>query len=180
MVTIQVTRRIRRLAIVLATATMLTAGLALSLGSAALAAPVGTLKQYRLPTADSDPRYITNGSDGNRWFTESSEFTDSPATVGRVTPTGAITEFPVNCNGCILNDIAQGPDDVLYFTSNDPILWGSTSPRRRLLIRYPCRASDALAGDVAIHGNESGSPTSTATTLALWHRRWAVHTVPLR
>ena len=46
---------------------VMTAGLALSLGTTALAAPVGALKQLRAPTANSEPRAITNGSDGNVW-----------------------------------------------------------------------------------------------------------------
>ncbi len=43
-------------------------GLAIVLGatlSAAHAAPVGALKQFRVPTDNSQPRSITNGSDGN-------------------------------------------------------------------------------------------------------------------
>ena len=55
----------------------LAAGLAIALGamlSAAQAAPVGTLKQFRVPTDNSQPRYITVGSDGNLWFTEGNEF----------------------------------------------------------------------------------------------------------
>ena len=51
-------------------AAMLAVGLVLSLGSPALAAPIGALKQFKVPTADSQPRAIANGSDGNRWFTE--------------------------------------------------------------------------------------------------------------
>ena len=45
------------------------AALAVALGatlSAAQAAPVGALKQFRVPTSDSEPLSITNGSDGNR------------------------------------------------------------------------------------------------------------------
>jgi streptogramin lyase len=75
---------------------MLAVGLVLSLGSAALAAPVGALKQFRVPTANSQPRAITNGSDGNRWFTEGTEFTSAPAKIGQITPAGSITEPTVH------------------------------------------------------------------------------------
>src|SRR4051794_33696306 len=51
-------------------AAALAMGLVLVLGSTAMAAPVGVLKQFKVPTANSQPRAITNGSDGNRWFTE--------------------------------------------------------------------------------------------------------------
>ena len=104
-------------------AATLAVGLVLSMGSAALAAPVGTLKQFKVPAANSQPRAITNGSDGNRWFTEGTEFTSAPAQIARITPAGAITEFAPDvadgCNVCIISDIAQGPGGILYITSND-------------------------------------------------------------
>ena len=55
----------------------LVAGLTIALGamlSAAQAAPVGKLTQFKVPTPNSEPRSITNGSDGNLWFTEGNEF----------------------------------------------------------------------------------------------------------
>ena len=84
------------------------------------------LKQFRVPTANSQPRAIANGSDGNRWFTEGTEFLNAPARIGRVTPAGNVAEFApdaaTGCNSCILSDIAQGPNAILYVTSNDPTL----------------------------------------------------------
>ena len=83
----------------------LVAGLAVALGatlSAAQAAPVGKLTQFKVPTPNSQPRHIAVGSDGNLWFTEGNEvFTPGPdpdgggtfhRNVGRITPTGQITE----------------------------------------------------------------------------------------
>jgi streptogramin lyase len=117
---------------------ILAVGLVLSLASAALAAPVGALKQFKVPIANSQPRAIANGSDGNLWFTEGTEFTGAPAKVGRITPDGSITEFDANCNFCILTDIVQGPADILYMTSNNPILLRfSHSPSRTGSARGP-------------------------------------------
>jgi len=132
---------------------VLAGGLALSVGTAALAAPVGTLKQFRVPTANSQPRSITNGSDGNRWFTEGTEFISAHAKIGRITPAGAVTEFPVECNFCIITDIAQGPGDTLYFTSNDPSL-GSINTAGQQLPSVPLPNSSALGGNLAVHGND--------------------------
>jgi streptogramin lyase len=71
-------------------------GLAIVLGailSAAQAAPLGGLKQFRIPTPNSDPKHITLGSDGNLWFTESFvESQQSGHNIGRITPAGEITE----------------------------------------------------------------------------------------
>jgi virginiamycin B lyase len=130
---------------------LLTAGLVMLIASAAQAAPFGSLKQHRLPTDDSQPRAIVNGTDGNRWFTEGSEFL--PATIGRITPAGDVTEFGPACDFCILTDIAQGPDNILYFTSNEPDL-GRITTSGEFLAPVPMPSSDALAGDIAVHGNE--------------------------
>jgi virginiamycin B lyase len=136
-----------------ALATVLAGGLALSLQTAALAAPVGMLKQFKVPTANSQPRAITNGSDGNRWFTEGTEFTGAPAKIGRITAAGAVTEFPVECNGCIITDIARGQGDTLYFTSNDASL-GSINTAGQQLASVSLPNSSALGGNLAVHGNE--------------------------
>jgi virginiamycin B lyase len=134
-------------------AIVLAGGLALSLQPAAVAAPAGALKQFKVPTADSRPRAIANGSDGNRWFTEGTEFTGAPAKIGRITPAGAVTEFPVECNGCIITDIAQGPGDVLFFTSNDPSL-GRITTAGQQLASVPLPNSNALGGNLAVHGDD--------------------------
>jgi virginiamycin B lyase len=119
--------------------------------AAAQAAPVGALKQYKVPTANSQPRAIANGSDGNRWFTEG---TDSvPSAIARITPAGAVTEFRPACNGCIVTDIAQGPGDVLFFTSNDPFL-GRITTSGQFLDPIPMPDSNAVAGNLAIHGSQ--------------------------
>jgi streptogramin lyase len=135
-------------------AATLAAGLVLSLGSAALAAPVGTLKQFKVPTANSQPRAITNGSDGNRWFTEGTEFTSAPAKIGRITPAGSITEFDANCQFCILTDIVQGPADILYVTSNNPILLRFDVAAGTFLAPIDIPNSNAVAGDLAVHGDD--------------------------
>ena len=96
-------------------------------GGTALAAPIGMLKQYKVPTAGSSPEHITQASDGNFWFTESfvNDENALPNKVGRITPSGQVTEFDV-CNhtefgfdSCFPTDIVQGSDGVLYFTKND-------------------------------------------------------------
>jgi streptogramin lyase len=142
----------RRFARVLAA--VLAAGLALSVGSAAIAAPVGGLKQFKVPTGNSEPRAITNGSDGNRWFTEGTEFTNAPPKIARITPAGDVTEIPVDCNGCILTDIIQGPNDILYFTSNDPFLGRYNWQTGAFLAPIQIPNSGAVAGDLAVHGDE--------------------------
>src|SRR3712207_3436582 len=121
MFTRQRSSNLRLFALVLA----VVAGLAVLSGamlSTAQAAPFASLKQFRVPTDDSQPRHITVGSDGNLWFTEGNEFfTPDPDPemggtfhnqIGRITPAGEITEFRVEGCQCFLNDIVQGPDEI--------------------------------------------------------------------
>ncbi len=132
------------------------AALAIVLGatlSAAQAAPVGKLKQFKVPTAGSSPEHITQATDGNFWFTLSDPNANVPSQIGRITPAGDITEFDPACNGCILNDIIQGPGDVLYYNSNDPFL-GRITTSGKILKPIAMPESDVLAGNLAAHGDE--------------------------
>ncbi len=120
----------------------------------AVAAPGARLKQFRVPTANSEPRDITNRADGNRWFTESQP--NLPAQIGRVTPAGDVTEFAPGqadgCNFCILTDIERGQGDLLYITSNDPTLMRFNVVTRSFLSPIEMPNSNALAGNLAVSG----------------------------
>ncbi len=106
------------------------AGLAMVGGtlSAAHAGGLFKYKTYKVPAEASEPGHITVGSDGNLWFTEGRDFfTPNPdpdtggtfhSNIARITPSGEITEFRVDCS-CFPHDIVQGPNGVLYFSSND-------------------------------------------------------------
>ena len=136
-----------------ALALVLAGGLALSAGGAALAAPVGALKQFKVPTANGSPEHITQASDGSFWFTESSITNQnaSPHKVGRITPTGQITEFTV-CDFCFPTDIVQGSDGLMYFTKNDATL-GRITTSGQVLSDIPAVFSPNGNG-MAAHGNE--------------------------
>jgi streptogramin lyase len=140
-------------------AAMLAVGLVLSLGSAAQAAPIGALKQFKVPTANSQPRAITNGSDGNRWFTEGTDFTPAPAKIARITPSGGITEFAPGaadgCNFCIITDIAQGPGGILYITSNDATLMRFNVATQSFEAPVPMPNTNALGGNLAVSATDA-------------------------
>jgi streptogramin lyase len=143
-----------------AMATVLAGGLALSVGSAAVAAPpVGALKQFKVPTANSEPRAITNGSDGNRWFSEGTEFTAAPAKIARITAAGVITEFAPDvadgCNFCIITDIAQGPGSILYITSNDPTLMRFNVATQSFATPVQMPNTSALGGNLAVSATDA-------------------------
>jgi streptogramin lyase len=86
--------------------------------------PSGTLTEYPLPFPNSQPESIVAGPDGNLWFTESAATPDptSPAGVynhiGRITPNGIITEFPVPTVFSEPAEITVGTDGNLWFTES--------------------------------------------------------------
>src|SRR5713226_325968 len=59
----------------------------------------------------TSPQRITTGPDGNLWFTEA--FTNR---IGRMTPAGALTEFPIPGAHSNPRAIVAGPDGNLWFT----------------------------------------------------------------
>lgn len=133
-------------------------GLAIVLGatlSAAQAAPVGTLKQFKVPTDGSSPMHITRATDGNFWFTESflNDQNAQGHNVARITPAGQVTEFEV-CDFCFPSDIVQGSDGFLYFTSNDGLGRISTDGVVQPFINAPFSVGgndlDAHGGDIWI------------------------------
>jgi len=91
--------------------------------------PKGILKQFRLKVDYSGPVGITVGPDGNIWFTE---FTVDK--IGRITPDGTITEFPLPAaatpagsppstptasNPKGVTEITVGPDSNLWFAEEN-------------------------------------------------------------
>ena len=87
--------------------------------STATATPLPTLRgaieEFAIPALHSDSYGITTGPDGNLWFTES-----KPFKIGRITPQGAISEFPIATSplaNAFVTDIAAGPDGNLWFTA---------------------------------------------------------------
>src|SRR5260221_10967597 len=74
------------------------------------AAPVGSITEFPIPTANSQPAGIAAGPGGNLWFTEEA------GKIGRISPSGTITEFPVPTPNSQLQEIAAGPRGNLWFT----------------------------------------------------------------
>ena len=68
------------------------------------------IKEYAIPTANSQPHHIALGPDGNLWFTETN--TDKLA---KITTAGAITECPALTAGSQPVGIVTGPDSNLWF-----------------------------------------------------------------
>lgn len=85
----------------------------------------------------SAPGDITAGPGGNLWFTERSR-------IGRITTSGAVTEFPLAGDKVAGPGIVTGPDGNLWFTRNDAT---SPSPAGHITRMTPAGAvTDFSAG----------------------------------
>jgi streptogramin lyase len=93
----------------------------------------------------SVPLAITAGPDGNLWFVE-----DGSYKIGRITPGGTITEFPVSTGGSLglatgdflhgPGGITAGPDGNLWFTGLTLNAIGRITPRGTITV-FPLPAS---------------------------------------
>jgi streptogramin lyase len=83
------------------------------------------ISEFTLPTPERFPLGITTGPDDNFWFVEYAS-----GTIGRMTPTGMLTEFPVASatSSTYLRSIAAGPDNNLWFTDTGNNRIGRMTP----------------------------------------------------
>ena len=72
-----------------------------------------SIRQFPLPTANSNPLSITAGPDGALWFTEAS--LGVVAKIGRITTTGVLSEYPLPDLLSYPTYITAGPDGALWF-----------------------------------------------------------------
>ena len=134
--------------------------------------PGGTVTEFSSGiTADSAPRYIAAGPDGNLWFTEQGcpafECTSAvPAAVGRITPAGAVTEFSSGMTAdSAPQGITAGPDGNLWFTENAGNRIGRTAPPPAVTSVSP--SSGSAAGGTTITLTGTNFSTVPGQTLVL-------------
>jgi streptogramin lyase len=129
------------------TSTILLALLAAPGQATAFGSPI---TEFPVPTPNSQPAGITRGSDGNLWFTEA-----VGDKIGRITPSGVITEFPLG-EGAAPVGITAGPRDALT-----PWLAGTSPPRRgQAAPSWFTLESDAI-GAITTTGQIRTFPTPT-------------------
>lgn len=117
----------------------------------------GSLTEYELPTPDgydSGAGDIAVGPDGNLWFT----WTSGPPgglgnlpwarSIGRITPSGTITEFPISTtNGWPGGGITAGPDGALWFTTGAANTIGRITTTGTVT-HYPVPTSNSFPVDI--------------------------------
>ncbi len=93
--------------------------------------PSGQITEFPLPNANFNDSFfvpvgIAAGPDDNLWFTECDSYGQGGCKIGRITPQGKVTEFPLPASSAFneAGSIIAGPDGNLWFTgcarSQDP------------------------------------------------------------
>src|ERR1700742_3580485 len=93
---------------------------------------------FPIPRA-TQPISITEGPDGNLWFT-----LQNSSKIGRITPTGVITEFRTPTLSFPF-DITAGPDGNVWFSEGSTGKIGFITPQGRIT-EITFALSDASAG----------------------------------
>ena len=86
----------------------------------------GAVTVYKLPY-NREPIDITGGADGNLWFTVKKP-SSGPWWIGKITPTGTATFYPVPGLTANLNDITMGPDGNVWFADGGSRTIGRVTP----------------------------------------------------
>lgn len=108
---------------------------------------------YTVPTAFSRVSGITAGPDGNLWFTEDSH------KIGKLTPTGAFTEYDIGADTTPKFIAASATSNTVFFTSNNKVYRSTLSGTVSLAATLPNQASGittASDGTVWAAFSESG------------------------
>ena len=126
--------------------------------------PAGAIVEFPIPGPTSlnfvGPSAIAVGPDGNLWFTDLSEGEQGRTFIGRITPAGKITEFPIPTGSQVdlpehssPIDIAAGADGNLWFTDQ------GTDAEGRSLIGRITPAGSIVEFAIPVRGT---APTSIA------------------
>jgi len=132
--------------------------------SSSRAAAVGTIHEFPVPAAGggalAEQSAIAAGPDGNRWFTDPNK-----SAVGRITPTGAVTEFSVPRVGGALaqpTGIVAGSDGNLWFTDPNKSALGRITPTGGVTEFLVPRVGGGLAQPTGITAGPDGNLWFTA------------------
>lgn len=142
---------------------------AVTVGKIARITPSGAITEFSLPGSmqyGPIPLELAVGPDGNIWFTEDFSNARSTATIGRITMSGDIVEFPVEQSGAFsprdLGGIVSGPDGNVWFTESGSDLAGATSyylgriTPAGDITHYPAASgSMPLIGDMVVGADQS-------------------------
>jgi streptogramin lyase len=116
----------------------------------------------------SNPTGIALGSDGNLWFTHivGPKGPEAPARplIGRITPNGVITEFPIHVANSMPGSITKGPDGNLWFTDEATNSVGRVSITTGQVTEFPLNSRPGDDGSITTGPDGNLWVTETSAT----------------
>jgi streptogramin lyase len=124
----------------------------------------GSVREMTRPFTDPnlDPGEITRGPDGAIWFTERPESNSGSLKLGRVTPSGAVSEFLIDRRYAGGGALTSGPDGNLWLTMPDRILRVRPTP---IEVRVSDTGAFTLPTTIACLSIKVGCSVSTVAVL---------------
>jgi streptogramin lyase len=102
------------------------------------------INEFSIPTANSSPAFITNGPDGNLWFTEG-----NGNKIGQINPTThSIFDFLVPTAGSLPLGIVTGPDNNLWFTEGLGNQIGTVNPSTHDFLEFPIPTANSQPSSI--------------------------------
>jgi streptogramin lyase len=84
--------------------------------------------EFPLSTARSDPGALSLGPDRNLWFPYGNSYFGVRGGIGRITPSGSVSQFSLPKAGSHPGALTVGPDGNLWFPVNTPATIGRIDP----------------------------------------------------
>ena len=152
-----------------------------------------TFHEFPVPRGESTavpewpwPTDLAEGADGNIWFTDDGVNVDGQNLIGRITPEGEVTEYPIPTKHSEPLSIARGSDGNMWFTELGDESIGRITPDGSITeFPTPAEPSNALQGIVrGSDGNmwfaiEGGfASISPAGTIAFIHQAFPDYGYP--
>jgi len=116
----------------------------------------GDITEFGIPSGGR-PYAIAAGPDGNLWFTEPGTFN----AIGRCTPTGGISEYPIPTPNTDVMGITEGPDKNMWFAERDANKVGRISN-----LMGGGNVASAMGGELGTTLSTSGKCTNDADCIA--------------
>ena len=129
---------------------------------------LGGTTSYSIPTSSANPAGVALGPDNNIWFCEHFSTSTSSGKIGKITPSGTITEYQIPValaprridpeHPITPNAITAGPDGNMWFTDDNGAYVGSITTSGVISL-YPVLGTSLpnIAGYVGITAGPDGN-----------------------
>ena len=108
---------------------------------------LSAITEFSVPNI-ADTAQLTLAPDGNLWFVQNEDEPHGPSLeIGRITPSGVVTEFPLASALGLSDELTLAPDGELWFSTSDSIDRITTSGA---ITEFPLPSGSAIPGGLTV------------------------------